>query len=178
MHRKVNFASQWREEILFAQILSCKFLVRQMVIISRTELARAIIGLSLFFTIQKIWIVLGRCLFLRSVHTFHDFWCQIGVVILVTPKQMERKSEWFCGSNSFCSYLKLKWENGVWTKVRFLAGDFLFTCGNFTLMFTVFRFFGSVFFLNGFPNPFIVHSLPGFFLFETNFRFSLVVFCF
>ena len=27
---------------------------------------------------------------------FHDFWSQIGVVILVTPKQeVERKSEWF-----------------------------------------------------------------------------------
>ena len=53
---------------------------------------------------------------------------------------------------------------------------FLFTCGNFALIFTVFiRFFGSDFFLNVFPNPSIVHSRPSF-LFEPNFHFSLVVF--
>ena len=77
--------------------------------------------------------------FLRSVTHFHDFWSQIGVVILVTPKQeVERKSEWFCGVNFFRSNFKVEWENGVWTKIRFLGSDFLFTCGNFTLIFTVF----------------------------------------
>ena len=40
-----------------------------------------------------------------------------------------------------------------------------------------FRFFGSDFFLNGFPNPFTAHSRPSF-LFELNFNFSLVVFLF
>ena len=35
---------------------------------------------------------------------------------------------------------------------------FLFTCGNFTLIFTFFYFLDRVFFLNGFSNPFIVHS--------------------
>ena len=38
-----------------------------------------------------------------------------------------------------------------------------------------FLFFGSIFFLNSFPNPFIVHSRPSFLL-EQNFQFSLVVF--
>ena len=38
-----------------------------------------------------------------------------------------------------------------------------------------FRYFGSDFFLNGFPNPFTAHSRPSF-LFELNFHFSLVVF--
>ena len=38
-----------------------------------------------------------------------------------------------------------------------------------------FRFFGSDFFLTGFPNPFTAHSRPKF-LFELNFHFSLGVF--
>ena len=38
------------------------------------------------------------CFFKDLITQFHDFRSQIGVVILVTPKQeMERKSEWFCG---------------------------------------------------------------------------------
>ena len=86
-------------------------------------------------------------------------------MILVTRKQeVERKSEWFCGSKFFRLNFKVEWENGVWTKIHFLASGFLFTCGNFTLIFTVFQFFGSVF-LNGFPNPFIVRS-------GSSFRFS------
>ena len=99
-------------------------------------------------------------------------------MILVTPKQeMERKSEWFCGVNFFRSNFKVEWENGVWTKIRFLGSGFLFTCGNFTLIFTVFSIFGSDFFLNGFPNPFKALSRPSF-LCELNFHFSLVVFLF
>ena len=97
-------------------------------------------------------------------------------MILVTPKQeVERKSEWFCGVNLFCSIFKVECENGVWTKIRFLGSCFLFTCGNFTLIFTVFSIFWIGFFLNGFPNPFKAHSRPSF-LFEINFHFSLMVF--
>ena len=62
----------------------------------------------------------------------------------------------------FRSKFIVEWENGVWTKIRFLASGFLFTCGNFTLIFTVFRFFGSDFYLNGFLNPFIVRSRSSF----------------
>ena len=112
----------------------------------------AVIAL-LFFTIQRIWIILGR--FFKDLFThFHDFWSQIGVVILVTPKQEEeRKSEWFYGVNFLNSNFKVEWENGVWTKIRFLVYDFLFTFGNFTLIFTVFFliFYGSDFFPNIFP---------------------------
>ena len=39
-----------------------------------------------------------------------------------------------------------------------------------------FRFFGLVFFLDRFPNPFTAPSRPSF-LFELNFHFSRVVFC-
>ena len=84
-------------------------------------------------------------------------------MILVTPKQeMKRKSEWFCGVNFFRSNFKVEWESGVWTKIRFLASGFLFTRGNFTSIFCFFDFFESDFFLNGFPNPFIVRSRSSF----------------
>ena len=72
---------------------------------------------------------------------------------MVTPKQeMERKSEWFCGVKFFRSNFKVEWENGVWTKFRFLGSGFLFSCDNYTLIFTFFYFLDRVFFLNGFPN--------------------------
>ena len=55
-------------------------------------------------------------------------------------------------------------------KFGFSLVVFLFTCGNFTLIFTVF----SDFYLSGFPNPFTAHSRPSF-LFELYFHFSLLV---
>ena len=119
------------------------------------------------------WEHLSRELILFT--HFHDFWSQIGVVILVTPKQeVERKIEWFCGVKFFHSYFEVEWENSVWTKIRFLDGGFLLICGNFTLIFTV--FFGWDLFFNGLPNPCMVHSKPSF-LFEPIFSCSLVVFC-
>ena len=91
-------------------------------------------------------------------------------MILVPPKQaVERKSEWFCGVKLFRSKYKVEWENGIWLKVRFLAYDSLFTCGNSTLSFAVFQFFGSNFFLNGFPNPFIVRSRSSFLFSQWNY---------
>ena len=76
---------------------------------------------------------------------------------------MEPKSKWFWGLKFVFSNFKVEWEYGVWTKIRFIGSGFLFTCGNFTLIFTVlFRFFGSDFFLNGFSNPFIVRSRSSF----------------
>ena len=61
-------------------------------------------------------------------------------------------------------------------KFAFSLVVFLFTCGNFTLIFTVFSIFLIGFFLNGFRNPLIAHSRPSF-LCEPNFHFSLVLFC-
>ena len=119
-----------------------------------------------------------RLCFLRSVHTFSWFlksnWsCDFGHA----ETGNGAKSEWFWGVIFFRSNFKVEWENGVWTKIRFLGSGFLFTCGNFTLIFTVFSVFWIGFFLNGFPNPFTAHSRPNF-LFELNFNFSLVVFLF
>ena len=71
---------------------------------------------------------------------------------------MEGKGEWFCGVSSFRSNFKLEWENGVWTKIPFLASGF---CSHaaISLWFSLFfRFFDRDFFVNGFPNSFIVHS--------------------
>ena len=100
-------------------------------------------------------------------------------MIVVTPKQeMERKSEWFCGVNFFRSSFKVEWGNGVWTKIRFLGSGFFCSHAAISLWFLLFfRFFGSDFFLIGFPNPFTAHSRPSF-LFELNFHFSLVIFLF
>ena len=107
----------------------------------------------------------GAVFFLRSVHTFSWF----------------LKSNWSSdfghaeiGSGAK-KWVKVEWENGVWTEIRFLASGFLFIYGIITLIFTVFSIYWSDFFLNGFPNPLIVNSSPSF-LFEPNFYFSLVVF--
>ena len=62
-------------------------------------------------------------------------------------------------------------------KFAFSLVAFLFTCGKFTLIFTVFSILlDRIFFLNGFSNPFIFPSRPSF-LFEPNFHFLLSVFC-
>ena len=87
---------------------------------------------------------------------------------------MEQKSEWFCGVKFFRSNFKVEWEYGVWTKIRFIGSDFLFTCGNFTLIFTVFSIFWIGFFLNDFSNPFIVRSRSSF-LFSQRKFFELYV---
>ena len=112
-------------------------------------------------------------------HIFMIFEVKLEYWFFFTLKQeVERKSELFCGVNFFRSNFKAECENGVGTKIRFLGSGFLFTCGNFTLMFTVFSIFlDRFFFLNCFPNPFRAHSRPTF-LFELNFYFSLVVFLF
>ena len=121
---------------------------------------------AMFLQFKEFELYWGAVLFLKDLFThFHDFWSQIGVVILVTPKQeVERKSEWFCGVKFFRSKFKVEWENGVWTTIRFLASGYLFTCGKqFHFDFyCFFQFFGSDFFLNGFPNPFIVRYRSSF----------------
>ena len=98
----------------------------------------AIIAL-LFFKFQRNWIVLRRCLFLRSFHTFSWF---------LEPNWSSDFGHAETGSGAekrvvlrreiICSNIKVEWEYGVWTNIRFLASDFLFTCGNFTLNFNVY----------------------------------------
>ena len=132
---------------------------------SRTAIAGAIIGLLVVFYNSKDLNFIGRCLFLRSVHTFSWFlksnWSQ-RVLIVNTPKQkVEHKSKWFCGVEVFHSNFNVEWENGVWTKICFLTSGCLHPAISLWFL-LVFRFFGFNSLLNGFPHPFIVHSRPRF----------------
>ena len=129
------------------------------------------------FTSSRFRNFSGYVFFYDLFTYFHDFWSQIGVVILVTPKQeMERKSEWFCGVNFFRSSFKVEWGNGVWTKIRFLGIGFFCSHAAISLWFLLFfRLIGSDFFSKWFSNPFTAHSRPSF-LFELKFHFSLGVF--
>ena len=129
------------------------------------------------FTIQRIWIVLGRCLFLRYVHTFSWFlksnWSSdFGHA----ETGNGAKKRVVLGREFFCSNFKVEWENGVWTRIRFLGSGFCSHAAISLWFLLFFRFFVSDFFLNGSPNPFIVHSRLSFLL-ESNFLFSLVIFC-
>ena len=50
-----------------------------------------------------------------------------------------------------------KFDNLIFEQ-NFALGCRFFTCGNFTLIVTVFQFFGMDFFLNDFPKSFVVYS--------------------
>ena len=118
----------------------------------------------------------GALFFLRSVHTFSWFLksnCSSDFGHAETGSGAKKR---FCGVKIFCSNFKVEWES----RARKFAFWLLVFCSHaaislwFLLFF--FRFFGLDFFLNGLPNPFIVHSSPSF-LFQPNFHFLLVVFC-
>ena len=52
----------------------------------------------IFYNSKNLNCIGALSFFKICSHIFYDFWSQIGVVVLVTPKQeVERKSEWFCG---------------------------------------------------------------------------------
>ena len=88
----------------------------------------------LFFKICSLIFKIFECLFLVCFGV-----SQIGVFILVTPiHEVERKSECLCGVKLFDCNFKVDLEIGVLTIICFLAGGFLFLCGMFTLIFTVF----------------------------------------
>ena len=53
-------------------------------------------------------------------------------------------------------------KNAFEQKIRSLASGFLFICCILALMFCFLFDFSSDFFLDGFPNPFIVHSRSSF----------------
>ena len=53
-------------------------------------------------------------IFGQSARYIHVFSSQIGVVILVTPKQeVDKKIEWFCGEIFFFLIINVECENGV-----------------------------------------------------------------
>ena len=60
-------------------------------------------------------------------------------MISVTPKEeVEQKSEWFCGVKLFALVSKYSEKRVFEPKFVFSLVVSLFTCGNFTLIFTVF----------------------------------------
>ena len=101
------------------------------------------------------WI--GTLSFLKICTLFLYFWSQIGVGILVTPKEeVVRKNECFCGVKFFCSNFK---EKTVFEqKFAFL----LVVCSHAAILFDFYCFFDFSEWINGFPNPFIVYSRPSF----------------
>ena len=85
------------------------------------------------------------------------------MIILVSPEhELDRKSKPLGFGEPFYSNSEAELQNGLWARIRCLANDFLFTCSNLTLIFTVFLSFWSNLFLNGFTNPLIVQSNPSF----------------
>ena len=80
----------------------------------------------------------------------------------------------------FCFALILKSSGKAVFEQKFAFSLVVF-CSHAAISFWFLLFFFSIFwigfFLNGFPNPFIVHSMHSF-LFEPNFHFLLVVFLF
>ena len=79
-------------------------------------------------------------------------------MMILTPKQgVEWKIKQFRVVEILCFNSNVEWEICVWTEFRFLDSGFLFTCDN---DFYFFKFLSKrIIFLNGFPNPFIVHNL-------------------
>ena len=100
-----------------------------------------------FLQFKEFELYWGSVFFFSDLFTyFHDFWSQIRVVVLVTPYQeVERKSEWFCGVKFYRSNLEVEWENGVWTKIPFLASGFFVHMRHLLWFLLFFRFFDWVF---------------------------------
>ena len=103
-------------------------------------------------------------IFLKTcTRIFKNIEIKTEVIILVSPEhELDGKSKPLGFGELFYSNSEAEWQNGLWAKIRCLANDFLFTCSNLTLIFTVFSSFWCNLFLNGFPNPFIVQSNSSF----------------
>ena len=149
---------------LVLKLSQCKFFelnVRNCPTSGSCKLSEAMLRCSWFFTIQRIWFVLGRCLFLRSVHTFSWF----------------LKSNWSGDFGRICFALILKQSEKTAFEQKFGFSVVVF-CSHAAISLWILlfcRFFGSFFFLNDYPNPFIILSRLSFFVW-TKFHFLVVVF--
>ena len=129
------------------------------------------------FSLRVVSGILPAMFYLRTVHTFSWFFKSNWSSDFGHAETGNgAKKRGVLRREFFCSNFKVDWENGVWTKIRFLGSGFLFTCGNFTLIFTVFSIFRIGFFSKCFSQSIHSHSRPSF-LFELNFYLALVVFC-
>ena len=119
----------------------------QSLLIATAASQPAIIALLFFFLQFKEFELCWSAVFFRICSHIFDFWSQIRIVILVTPKQnVERKSEWFCGMRLFRSNFKVESEKGTWTKFRFLASGFFCSHAAISLWCSVFSIFWIGFF--------------------------------
>ena len=128
------------------------------------------------FEARFVWWVVGWWIF--EVNDFHDFWSQIRVVFLVTPKQeLERKASGFAAWDFYA--LILKSEKTVFEQ-KFAFSLVVFFVHMLQFHFDFYCFFQFLWigflFRNGFPNQFMVHFRTSFLL-ESNLHFSLVFFC-
>ena len=120
---------------------------------------------AIFFTNQRIWIVLGSYLFWDLFTHFHAFWSQIEVMLLVTPiQEVEREIKCFYDAIFFWlwfqSGVRKRSLNEIFTFLT--SGFFIVHMRYFYIEFYYFFIFLSDYFLNRFLNPFIVHSLSSF----------------
>ena len=127
--------------------------------------AQRLLGLLMafywFLQFKGFELYWGAAFFLRSVHTFSWFLKSNWSNDFGHAETGSGAKKRAVLNNFFRSKFKVEWENGVWTKIRFLASGFLFTCGNLTLIFLqFFRFFGWEFFSKWFPqsiySPFLI----------------------
>ena len=73
-----------------------------------------------FFRIQKIWIVLRRCLFLKICsHIFLIFEVKLDDFDHAETGTEAKKTRGSAAWNFFRSNFNLVRENGVWSKIRF-----------------------------------------------------------
>ena len=108
---------------------------------------------SYFLQFKEFELYWGA-VFLRFVHTFSWFLksnCSSDFGHAETGSEPKKRVVLRC--DFFHFNFKVEWKNGVRTKIRFLASNFLFTCVNFTLIFAGFFsiFWIGFFFLMLFP---------------------------
>ena len=134
-------------------------------------------GAVSFLQFKEFELHWGAVFFLKSVHTFSWFlksnWsCDFGHA----ETWSGAKKRVVYATCNFSLYFQSREKTVFEQKFAFSLVGFLFTCGNFTSIFTVFWSLDRILFLNGFPNQFIDHSRPSFFL--TNFSFVVSGFLF
>ena len=100
---------------------------------SRTAIAGAIIGLLLVFYNSKNLNCIGALSFFKICsHVFMILKSNWSSDFGHAETANGAKNRVLLRHEFFCSSFKVEWENGVWTKIRFLGSGFFFTCGNFT----------------------------------------------
>ena len=104
------------------------------------------------------------CFFLRSVHTFSWFLKSKWSSVFVRAETGSGAKKRVVFRRDFFRFkFKVEWENGVWTKIRFLASGFFVHMRQFDFDFyCFFVFLDRIFFSMVFSHPFIVRARSSF----------------